>query len=112
MAGVALFFRELMSGDATLFLGTLVLLSTLVYACSALIFAADSFGREEVLFGNGGDAGQTGGEAGFLRWLRGAEGAQAGPGLGATITFVALLAVLFFYGAMRLQAPSPDGMGE
>ncbi len=112
VAGVALFFRELMSGDATLFLGTLVLLSTLVYACSALIFAADSFGREEVLFGNGGDAGQTGGGAGFLRWLRGAEGAGAFPGLGATITFVALLAVLFFYGAMRLQAPSPDGMGE
>ena len=112
VAGVALFFRELMSGDATFFLGALVLLSTLVYACTALIFAADSFGREEVLFGNGGDAGEVGKGAGILRWVRGTEGAEAYPGFGPSITFVALLAVLFFYGAMRLQAPAPDGMGE
>jgi sodium transport system permease protein len=112
VAGVALFFRELMSGDATLFMGILVLLSTLAYACLALIFAADSFGREEVLFGNGGDGGEAGWSSKFLRWIRGPEGSQDSPSLGATITFVAVVAVLFFYGAMRFQAESPVGMGE
>jgi sodium transport system permease protein len=112
VAGVALFFRELMSGDATLFMGVLVLLSTLVYACSALIFAADSFGREEVLFGNGGEGGEGGRASGILRWLRGPESSEGLPGLGPTATLVALLAVVYFYGAVRLQAPAPEGMGE
>jgi len=108
VAGVSLFFRELMAGDATLFLGSLALLSSLVYASAALIFAADSFGREEVLFGDGGDAGEVGNGFGFLRGLRYTEPLHDYPGPRATLVFVAVVAVVYFYLAARLQA----GLGE
>ncbi len=103
VAGVSLLFRELMSGNASFVLGSLALLSTLVYACLALIFAAHSFGREEVLFGDGGGAGDEGRWFGFLKigWGRGYPGGLPRPG--GTLAFVALVAVLYFYGAVRLQ---------
>jgi sodium transport system permease protein len=108
VAGVSLFFRELMAGDATLFLGSLALLSSLMYASAALIFAADSFGREEVLFGDGGDAGKVGNGLGFFRGLRYTEPLHDYPGPRATLVFVAVVAVVYFYSAARLQV----GLGE
>ena len=108
VAGVSLFFRELMAGNATLFLGSLALLSTLVYASAALIFAADSFGREEVLFGDGGDTGEEGNGLGFFRGLRSSEPLHDYPGPRATLVFMGVVAVLYFYLAVRFQA----GFGE
>ena len=108
VAGVSLFFRELMAGDATLFLGSLAILSSLVYASAALMFAADSFGREEVLFGDGGDAGKVGNGLGFFRGLRYTEPLHDYPGPRATLVFVAVVAVLYFYSGVRLQV----GLGE
>ncbi len=108
VAGVSLFFRELMAGEATLHLGSLALLSTLVYASTALIFAAYSFGREEVLFGNGRDAEESGQGIGFFRGLRYTEPLHDHPGPKATLVFIGGVAVLFFYLAARLQV----GLGE
>jgi sodium transport system permease protein len=108
VAGVSLLFRELMAGSATLFFGSLALFSTLVYASAALIFAADSFGREEVLFGDGGDAGEVGNGLGLFRGLRFTEPLHDYPGPRATLVFVAVVAVLYFYSAARLQV----GLGE
>ncbi|MDH5590201.1 MAG: ABC transporter permease subunit, partial [Gemmatimonadota bacterium] len=50
VAGVALFFRDLMSGVADPLMGAVVLVSSGVYAVLALRFAARNFGREDVLF--------------------------------------------------------------
>jgi len=104
VAGVSLLFRELMVGRADFFLGSMALLSTVVYACLALLFAAHSFGREEVLFGDGRETGEVGGG------LRALFGARRGSGFrredptpGATLLFLGLVAVLYFYGAVRLQ---------
>ncbi|MCA9736146.1 MAG: ABC transporter permease, partial [Gemmatimonadetes bacterium] len=58
IAGVALFFRELMGGNAPVLLGLVAVGSTAVYAWAALAFAAASFGSEDVLFG--GDSGKRG----------------------------------------------------
>ncbi len=103
VAGVSLLFRELMAGNVDYILGLVALLSTLVYASLALIFAAHSFGREEVLFGVGGDLGEGEGKAGFLKglWPAGAKGDLPRPA--PTLTFIALLGVLFFYGSIRFQ---------
>jgi len=104
VAGVSLLFRELMAGDATLFLGSLALLSTLVYASAALLFAADSFGREEVLFGDGRERGEVGNGFEFFRGLRYSEPFHDYPGPKATLLLVAVVAVLYFYLGVRLQA--------
>ncbi|HWV57199.1 MAG TPA: ABC transporter permease subunit/CPBP intramembrane protease [Longimicrobiales bacterium] len=53
IAGPALLFRELMSANAGVGMGLLVIGSTAVYALGALWFAADAFGRETILFGGG-----------------------------------------------------------
>jgi len=104
VAGVSLLCRELMAGDATLFLGSLALLSTLVYASAALLFAADSFGREEVLFGDGRERGEVGNGFEFFRGLRYSEPFHDYPGPKATLLLVAVVAVLYFYLGVRLQA--------
>lgn len=103
VAGVSLLFRELMAGNVDLVLGMMALLSTLVYASLALVFAAHSFGREEVLFGASGDMGEGKEKAGFLKgiWPAGANGDLPRPA--QTLTFIALMGVLFFYGSIRLQ---------
>ena len=103
VAGVSLLFRELMAGNATFFFGSLALLSTLVYASAALLFAADSFGREEVLFGDGRDSGEVGNGIGFLRGLRYSEPILDFPGPKGTLLLVAGVAVLYFYLGVRLQ---------
>lgn len=103
VAGVALFFRELMSGNEVALLGTVALLSTLAYASAALIFAADSFGREEVLFGDSGEKGEAGNGLGFLRGFRHAEPLHDHPGFGTALGFIALVGVLYFYMGVRAQ---------
>ncbi len=113
VAGVALFFRELMVGSAELLPGVLALGSTLVYAGVALAFAADAFGREDVLFG-GEDAEETGegGKAGWLERIRATLGGRstgrALPTLGQAGGLVVVVAALFFYVGTRFQV----GMGE
>ncbi|NNM05816.1 MAG: CPBP family intramembrane metalloprotease [Gemmatimonadetes bacterium] len=108
VAGVSLLFRELMAGSGTLFLGSLAILSTLVYASAALVFAADAFGREEVLFGDGGSSEVGNRGLGFLRGMLNKEPDQAEPGFTPTLFLIAGVGVLYFYLAGRLQA----GFGE
>lgn len=108
IAGVVLLFRELMGGDATFLHGSLALLSTLVYASGALVFAARSFGREEVLFGTGGDDAEDGPGLGIFRGLRYTEPLHDRPGPRGTLALIAVIAVLFFYLAARFQV----GFGE
>jgi sodium transport system permease protein len=108
VAGVSLLFRELMVGNADIVLGLVALFSTLLYSCLALIFAAHSFGREEVLFGGGDDSGGQEGAFG-LRKLFGPKDVRADyPDPGPTMVFVAVVGVVYFYGLVRLQA----GFGE
>lgn len=109
VAGVALLFRELMAGNADLVLGSLALLSTLVYASGALIFAAHSFGREEVLFGEGSGSSPGGIGATLFRGLRTDEPLKDRPGLRTTLVFVALVGVLYFYLGVRLQVAMGEG---
>ncbi|MDA0329497.1 MAG: ABC transporter permease subunit [Gemmatimonadetes bacterium] len=102
VAGVSFFFRDLMTGDAEVGLGLLVVLSTTVYAVAGLAFASRAFGNERVLFGNdGGDA-----EVGSRSWLEGwreRRGDRGPPEPSTVFGFVALVALLFFYGGIRLQ---------
>ena len=101
VAGVAFFFRDLMSGDASWGLGGLVLVSTCFYAGLALVFAARAFGSERVLFG-GDEASDVPSEPWTSRFFK-----RAGPGRvpsrEAAVAFVAAVAVLFFFGGIRLQ---------
>jgi sodium transport system permease protein len=108
VAGVSLLFRELMAGSGTFFLGALALLSTVVYASAALVFAAVSFGREEVLFGDGRESGVGKSGLGFLGSIWRREPAQEDPGLTPTLSLIAAVAVLYFYLAGRFQV----GFGE
>lgn len=101
VAGVSFFFRDLMSGDAGWLLGALVLLSTTAYAAAGLVFAARAFGSERVLFG-GDEAPDVPAEPWMKRlWPRAREGRVPTPG--AALGFVAVLAVLFFFGGIRMQ---------
>lgn len=106
VAGVSFLFRDVMAGDAGPLLATLVLGSTTLYAALGLAFAAHAFGSERVLFGAGEPS-----EVARTPWLeRLRAGARAGrvPEPPTALAFVALLAVLFFYGGVRLQV----AMGE
>ena len=103
VAGVSFLFRELMTGDADWLLGALVLASTTGYAAAALMFAARAFGSERVLFG--GDEREPGERAGTSWRERLRDGLRAGrvPEPEAAVGFVAVVAVLFFLGAIQLQ---------
>jgi sodium transport system permease protein len=127
IAGVALFFRELMGGSVPLLLGLSAIGSTIAYAWAALAFAASSFGSEDVLFGGeGGSEGRRGPISGLFRRSPPAEEAWADPlealdgsrvlGIGGrperqgatptagqALLFVGLVAVLFFYLGAPLQ---------
>lgn len=109
VVGVAMFFRELMSGGAPLAQSVLAVLATIVYAGVALVFAARSFGREEVLFGGGsGDAASGGGA--WANRLRGWRAAERGVPLPAeAMVFIAAVALLYFHVGTRLQG---GGNGE
>lgn len=106
VAGVSFFFRDLMSGDAHLLTGALVVGSTAAYAAVALLFAARTFGSEAVLFG-GGEEDADGGP-GWLERLRGRVAAGRVPTPNAAVFFVAGVAVIFFWFGLALQL----GFGE
>ena len=101
VAGVSLFFRDLISGSADPLLGWFVLLSTVAYASLALAFAAISFGREDVLFGVDDPTAQGISDE---ELFEGADETRAPrlPGAGATAWFLGGMAVLFFYGSTYL----------
>lgn len=102
VAGVSFFFRDLMTGEATLLLGTLVLASTTGYAALALVFASRAFGSERVLFGDEAEAAEVRDEGLVERWRR--RVASAGvPTRAEAVLFVAFVAVLFFWGGIQLQ---------
>jgi sodium transport system permease protein len=101
VAGVSFFFRDLMAGEPDWVLGVLVLASTALYAVAALAFAASAFGNERVLFGVAGEADVS--RRSWLERLREVGGAGRVPEPAVALGFVAFLAVLFFYGGIRLQ---------
>jgi len=101
VAGVSFFFRDLMAGDAGWLLGGLVLVSTTLYAIAGLLFAARAFGSERVLFG-GDETSEVSAEPWTTRlWSRARPGRV--PTLGTVLTFVGMVAVLFFFGGIRMQ---------
>jgi sodium transport system permease protein len=108
VVGVAMFFRELMAGAAPLLPSVLAVLATVGYAALALVFAARSFGREEVLFGGGsGEAGAKGG--GWGDRLRGWRAAERGVPLPAeAMVFIAAVALLYFHVGTRLQGANGE----
>lgn len=102
VAGVAFFFRDLMTGDASAGLGAVVLASTTGWAALALVFASKSFGDERVLFGDEGDAAEITGASWWERTrARLAGGRTLTPE--SAILFVAGVAVLFFWVGIQLQ---------
>jgi sodium transport system permease protein len=127
IAGVALFFRELMGGGVPLVLGLSAIGSTIAYAWAALAFAASSFGSEDVLFGGESGRGDRGGPiTGLFRRRGGRTEARLDPleavdgtnvlgggdllprpirtpRLGQALLFVAFVALLFFYLGAPLQ---------
>jgi sodium transport system permease protein len=107
VAGVSFLFRDLMAGDAGWLLGALVLASTTAYASLGLVFAARAFGNERVLFGSGEDGDAPADVRTEGRPWRGREGVLPDPGV--VLGFVAVLAVLFFYGGIRLQIAFGEG---
>lgn len=101
VAGVSFLFRDLMTGDAAPLRAALVLGSTSLYALAGLAFAARAFGSERVLFG-ADDPGAEVSHEGLLGRLRaGRQGRVPEPA--AVGGFVAVVAVLFFLGAVQLQ---------
>jgi sodium transport system permease protein len=105
VAGVSFFFRDVMSGHAHWALGAAVLASTTLYALGGLAFAASAFGSERVLFGEGGAEVSQGS---WLQPLLARSRTGTAPQPATALAFVGLIAVLFFYGGIRLQI----GLGE
>ena len=102
VVGVAMFFRELMTGDAPFLASALAILSTAAYAALALAFASRAFGREDVLFGGGsGEAAKGGGWRERIRAWRSAE--RGIPLPAEAMAFIALIALLYFHLGTRLQ---------
>lgn len=102
VAGVAFLFQDLMNGDANVGLAVLVLASTTVYACAALVFAARAFGSERVLFDSDGSGGEILSGPWLRRWLA-SRGSKAVPDAPTAALFVAMVAVAFFWGGIQLQ---------
>ncbi len=107
VAGLAIFFRELMAGSPALAPSMVAVATTGLWAWAALAFASASFGREDVLFGVGNAHVESGG--GPREWLPRLVGpVSATPSAAQAIGFIAAVAVLFFYMGFPLQA----GWGE
>jgi sodium transport system permease protein len=102
VAGVSFLFRDLMRGAADPVLGVLVLLSTSVYAAASLIFAARVFGSERVLFGSDDADVEVSRESWWER-LRRFRRRERVPDPAMVMVFVAVLAVVFFLGAIQFQ---------
>lgn len=103
IGGVALLFRELMSGSAPMGPSLLALGTTIMYAALALRFAASSFGREDVLFGTGAaDASASRRKLGerLADWRR---GGRTLPRPAESLAFVAVVALLYFYLGITIQ---------
>ena len=106
IAGVAMLFRALMTGDPIGIEGFLAVATTLAYAALALSFAARSFAREDVLLGDDEDAEvREGGRAPW--WNR--ERAPIPAPRTATL-FVGLIAILFFYIGVGLSRFGEQGI--
>ncbi len=107
VAGLGIFFRELMAGSPELAPSIVAVATTGFWAWAALAFASASFGREDVLFGVGDAQVESGG--GLRERLQRLLGpVSATPSRGQAIAFIAAVAVLFFYMGFPLQA----GWGE
>jgi len=107
VAGLGIFFRELMAGSPALAPSMVAVATTGLWAWAALAFASASFGREDVLFGVGDAQVESGG--GLRERLRRVLGpVSATPSAAQAIGFIASVAVLFFYMGFPLQA----GWGE
>ena len=107
VAGLGIFFRELMAGSPALAPSMVAVATTGLWAWAALAFASASFGREDVLFGVGDSHVESGG--GLRERLRRLLGpVSATPSAAQAIGFIAAVAVLFFYMGFPLQA----GWGE
>jgi sodium transport system permease protein len=102
LTNVALLMRELLSGRATLFLGTEVVISSFAYAAMGVVLAARVFETEQVLL-----SGEKPWKDIFARKAKG--------GLTPlnTLFFVALLVVVVFYGTVPLMlAAGKDQIGR
>ena len=107
VAGLGIFFRELMTGSPAMAPSMVAVATTGLWAWAALAFASASFGREEVLFGAGDAQVESGG--GLRERLHRLLGpVSATPSAAQAIGFIAAVAVLFFYVGFPLQA----GLGE
>ncbi|HLL84471.1 MAG TPA: ABC transporter permease subunit/CPBP intramembrane protease, partial [Longimicrobium sp.] len=108
VAGVAILFRDLMSGTAQLGPALIAFGASAAYAGLALVFAARAFGREDVLFGAGpGTAPRRWGER-MKRWRGEARGIPL-PAEG--FAFVAMLGLLYFHlGAALLGTLGERGL--
>ena len=103
VAGLGIFFRELMAGSPALAPSMVAVVTTGLWAWAALAFASASFGREDVLFGVG-DAHVASGGGLRVRLRRLLGPVSATPSAAQAIGFIAAVAVLFFYMGFPLQA--------
>ncbi|HEX2209887.1 MAG TPA: ABC transporter permease subunit/CPBP intramembrane protease [Longimicrobium sp.] len=102
VVGVAMFFRELMTGDAPVVASMLAILAAFGWAALALAFASRAFGREDVLFGGGSGEAAAGG--GWRERVRAWRAAERGIPLPAeAMAFIAFIALLYFHLGTRLQ---------
>jgi sodium transport system permease protein len=102
IGGIAVLFRDLMAGTARPGPALVAVLAMVVYAAVALAFAARTFGREEVLFGGGPSVAPSGGLRERVASWRSAERGVPRPVEG--LALVAVIALLYFYLGLRLQA--------
>ncbi len=107
VAGLGIFFRELMTGSPAAAPSMVAVVTTGLWAWAALAFASASFGREDVLFGAGDAQVESGGGL-RERLFRLLGPVSATPSAAQAIGFIAAVAVLFFYVGFPLQA----GLGE
>ena len=106
VAGVAILFRDLMSGTARLGPSLIAFGASVAYAALALRFAARAFGREDVLFGGGSSAAPRGGWGERMtRWRSGSRGV---PLPAEAFAFIAVIALLYFHLGSAFQG----SMGE
>ena len=101
IGGVAVLFRDLMSGRAALGPGSVAVAAMMIYAFLALRFAAGMFGKEEVLFGSGSGTPEKASLKDRLGAWRSAS--RTVPSAGAALAFIAGVGLLYFYIGIRLQ---------
>jgi sodium transport system permease protein len=106
VAGVAMLFRALMSGDTVGMAGFVAVGATIGYAALALSFAANSFAREDVLLGDDEDAEVRDGEK-RPWWNR--DGMPV-PSPRAALLLVGLIGLLYFYVGLGLARFGERGL--